>query len=186
MVMTGASRTKNISSDNRKDSRRFYQETPSQEIISLSAPVLTSFIRDAQSPSELAGSCWLPMLPICAIPCKWARSSKSCPLTIDYSGGLGLTGGIADVGSLFDALRAMRNGKADDSILDKYSEVRREKWAKIIDPMSRANFKRVCLDEAEADRNEFWALCKKMEEDDELARQMAQVSLVRVMKEASI
>ncbi|KAJ9493716.1 hypothetical protein H2202_010796 [Exophiala xenobiotica] len=89
-------------------------------------------------------------------------------------GGFGLTGGIADVGSLFDALRAMRNGKADDSILDKYSEVRREKWAKIIDPMSRANFKRVCLDETEADRNEFWALCKKMEEDDELARQMAQ------------
>ncbi|KAI1612541.1 hypothetical protein EDD36DRAFT_239588 [Exophiala viscosa] len=89
-------------------------------------------------------------------------------------GGLGLTGGIADVGSLFDALVAMKSGKADDSILDKYSEVRIEKWQKIIDPMSRANFKRVCLDESEESRKEFWALCKKMEEDDELARQMSQ------------
>lgn len=71
---------------------------------------------------------------------------------------------------------AMKNGQADDSILDKYSEVRRKKWAEIIDPMSRANFKRVCLDEAESDRNAFWALCEKMEEDEDLARQMAQVS----------
>jgi 2-polyprenyl-6-methoxyphenol hydroxylase-like FAD-dependent oxidoreductase len=82
---------------------------------------------------------------------------------IGRSGGLGLTGGIADVGSLFDALVALKEGKADDSILDKYSQVRREKWAKIIDPMSRANFRRVCLDESESDRKEFWALCKKME-----------------------
>ncbi len=93
---------------------------------------------------------------------------------------MGLTGGIADVGSLYDALIAMKEGKADDSILDKYSEVRREKWAKIIDPMSRANFRRVCLDEAESERNEFWALCKKLDEDDELARQMAQVREPRV------
>ena len=85
-----------------------------------------------------------------------------------------MTGGIADVGSLFDALVAMKQGKADDSILDKYSEVRIEKWKKIIDPMSRANFKRVCLDETEQSRQEFFALCKKMEEDDELARQMSQ------------
>lgn len=77
---------------------------------------------------------------------------------------------------MYDALIALREGKADDTILDKYSEVRREKWQKIIDPMSRANFRRVCLDEAESERSEFWALCEKMEKDDELARQMAQVS----------
>lgn len=92
------------------------------------------------------------------------------------SGGLGLTGGIADVGSLYDALVALKEGKADDSILDKYSEVRRKKWAEIIDPMSRANFRRVCLDEPEKDRNEFFELCRRMEKDDELARQMAEVS----------
>lgn len=92
------------------------------------------------------------------------------------SGGLGLTGGIADVGSLYDALIALKEGKADDSILDRYSEVRIKKWQEIIDPMSRANFRRVCLDEAESERNEFWKLCEKMEKDDELARQMAQVS----------
>ena len=87
-----------------------------------------------------------------------------------------MTGGIADVGSLYDAMIALKEGKADDSILDKYSEVRIKKWTEIINPMSRANFKRVCLDETEASRNEFWALCKKMEEDDELAKQMSQVS----------
>ena len=92
------------------------------------------------------------------------------------SGGLGLTGGIADVGSLYDALVALKNGQTDDSILDKYSEVRRKKWAEIIDPMSRANFRRVCLDEAESERNEFWNLCDRMEQDEELARQMAQVA----------
>lgn len=97
-------------------------------------------------------------------------------LTSISSGGLGLTGGIADVGSLYDALIALKEGKADDSILDKYSEIRKKKWAEIIDPLSRANFRRVCLDEPEKDRNEFWALCEKLEKDDELARQMAQVS----------
>ncbi|KAJ9603951.1 hypothetical protein H2200_011473 [Cladophialophora chaetospira] len=89
-------------------------------------------------------------------------------------GGLGLTGGIADVGSLFDAFVALKEGKTDDSILDKYSEVRQEKWRKIIDPMSRANFARVCLAEPEKDRNDFIAFCKKMEEDDELAKRMAE------------
>lgn len=82
------------------------------------------------------------------------------------------------MGSLFDALVAMKEGKADDSILDKYSEVRIKKWQDIIDPMSRANFRRVCLDEADSERNEFWKLCEKMEKDDELARQMAQVSSI--------
>jgi len=95
-------------------------------------------------------------------------------MVVSRSGGMGLTGGIADVGSLFDALVALKNGKADDSILDKYSDVRKKKWAEIIDPMSRANFRRVCLDEAESEREKFWALCHQMEKDDELARQMAQ------------
>jgi hypothetical protein len=87
---------------------------------------------------------------------------------------MGLTGGIADVGSLFDAMLALKEGKADDSILDKYSDIRRQKWAEIIDPMSRANFKRVCLDESEESRNGFWDLCRKMEQDDEMAKKMAE------------
>jgi 2-polyprenyl-6-methoxyphenol hydroxylase-like FAD-dependent oxidoreductase len=52
-------------------------------------------------------------------------------------GGLGLTGGIADVGSLFDAFMAMQNGRADDQILDEYSRARIAKWKDFIDPTSR-------------------------------------------------
>jgi hypothetical protein len=51
--------------------------------------------------------------------------------------------------------------------------VRIQKWKEIIDPMSRANFKRVCLDETEESRQGFWDMCKKIEEDEELAKKMA-------------
>jgi 2-polyprenyl-6-methoxyphenol hydroxylase-like FAD-dependent oxidoreductase len=39
-------------------------------------------------------------------------------------GGLGLTGGIVDAGNLSDALIGVIKGVADESILDKYSEIR--------------------------------------------------------------
>ena len=45
--------------------------------------------------------------------------------------------------SLYDCLIAMQDGLTDDSILDKYSEVRRKKWQDLIDPISRANFRRI-------------------------------------------
>lgn len=43
-------------------------------------------------------------------------------------GGLGLTGGIVDAGNLSDALIGVIQGLADESILDKYSEVRVKKF----------------------------------------------------------
>jgi 2-polyprenyl-6-methoxyphenol hydroxylase-like FAD-dependent oxidoreductase len=58
-------------------------------------------------------------------------------------GGLGITGGFVDVGGLFDCLVGIYDGKADESILDLYSEVRIEKWKTIIDPVSQENFRRV-------------------------------------------
>ncbi|KAG4430042.1 hypothetical protein IFR05_014481 [Cadophora sp. M221] len=86
-------------------------------------------------------------------------------------GGLGLTGGFADVTSLYDCLMAMQNGLADDSILDKYSEVRRKKWHELVDPISRANFRRIWDEDAIPERNEFFAMCKKMESDEEMQKQ---------------
>ncbi|KAH0342000.1 FAD/NAD(P)-binding domain-containing protein, partial [Aureobasidium melanogenum] len=59
------------------------------------------------------------------------------------SGGLGLTGGIADVGSLSDCLAGIHKGLANDSILDRYSIVRREKYQEIIDPVSSTNLLRM-------------------------------------------
>lgn len=77
--------------------------------------------------------------------------------------------------SLYDCFMAMQNGQADDSILDKYSEVRIKKWKEIIDPGSRANFRRIWDEDAIPERDEFFAMCKKMENDEEMLKQGAAV-----------
>ncbi|KIW38763.1 uncharacterized protein PV06_09708 [Exophiala oligosperma] len=61
-------------------------------------------------------------------------------------GGLGLTGGIADVGSLVDCLQGIHGGRAGLKILDIYDEKRREIYHNLIDPMSSSNLKRVIQD----------------------------------------
>lgn len=61
-------------------------------------------------------------------------------------GGLGLTGGIVDVGGLSQCLIGIAEGKATDDILDKYDEVRRRIWHEIINPVSSGNFVRVSSD----------------------------------------
>ncbi|KAJ6144343.1 hypothetical protein N7470_008238 [Penicillium chermesinum] len=90
-------------------------------------------------------------------------------------GGLGLTGGIADVGSLYDALLGIHKGLADASILDKYSEVRKKIWQDVIDPMSRENFRR--LHDQDPDRaredDEFFRLCIRAERDKQLNEELA-------------
>lgn len=83
------------------------------------------------------------MLHICATHCKWPLARNSISANSRYSGGLGLTGGLADVESLFDCLIGIHEGKAQDSILDKYDQVRREMWYKFIDPVSSGNLRRL-------------------------------------------
>ncbi|KAK8927975.1 FAD-dependent monooxygenase terC [Metarhizium anisopliae] len=58
-------------------------------------------------------------------------------------GGLGLTGGISDVGSLADCLYGIHEGKANMDILDKYDEARRQVFRDIVDPISSANLRRI-------------------------------------------
>lgn len=70
-----------------------------------------------------------------------ARANTS--LVCNPFGGLGLTGGIVDIGGLYDCLLGIYEGKADDSILDRYSDVRREKYQTITDPISTENIKRL-------------------------------------------
>lgn len=96
-------------------------------------------------------------------------------LTCKNSGGLGLTGGIADVTSLYDCLMAIQNGLTDDSILDKYSEVRIKKWKELIDPISRANFRRLWAEDAIPEKEAFFAMCKETETNEELQKQGAGV-----------
>lgn len=94
------------------------------------------------------------------------------------SGGLGLTGGIVDAGNLFDALVGIHYGLADDRILDRYSEVRKQIWKEIINPVSRENFERVCDPDPNTvgDEDPFFDDCVKAETDDALAANMATVS----------
>ncbi|KAL2011334.1 hypothetical protein VTN00DRAFT_4052 [Thermoascus crustaceus] len=58
-------------------------------------------------------------------------------------GGLGLTGGLLDAGALGDTLIARINNNYPDSILDKYSQVRRDIFLKLVDPTSQANLRRL-------------------------------------------
>jgi 2-polyprenyl-6-methoxyphenol hydroxylase-like FAD-dependent oxidoreductase len=50
-------------------------------------------------------------------------------------GGLGFTGGLVDVGGLAECLAGINSGRADDSILDKYDEIRRELYHSVINPV---------------------------------------------------
>lgn len=88
-----------------------------------------------------------------------------------HSGGLGLTGGIVDVGGLVDCLVGINEGKAGPDILDKYDEVRQAMYKKFIDPMSSENFARLwnqTADEA-AEKDEFFHLLRKTETDKDLS-----------------
>ncbi|KAK3319745.1 FAD binding domain-containing protein [Cercophora scortea] len=82
-------------------------------------------------------------------------------------GGLGITGGFVDVGGLFDCLAGIWDGKADESILDIYSEVRIQKWKEIIDVLSQENFRRVSDKEpaTRLGRDPFMQMLKKGETD---------------------
>ena len=85
-------------------------------------------------------------------------------------GGLGLTGGIADVGSLFDGLVGIHRGQADDSILDAYDEQRRKIWHDIINPQSSDNMRRLFeyeIPEEAIQKNPFFKMLKQMEAKDD-------------------
>ncbi|KEF56921.1 uncharacterized protein A1O9_07111, partial [Exophiala aquamarina CBS 119918] len=62
-------------------------------------------------------------------------------------GGLGLTGGLADVGSLVDCIRGIHEGRASLKILEVYCQKRRAIYHNFIDPVSTANLNR-CRQEA--------------------------------------
>jgi 2-polyprenyl-6-methoxyphenol hydroxylase-like FAD-dependent oxidoreductase len=89
-------------------------------------------------------------------------------------GGMGITGGFVDIGGLYECLSGMWDGKADQSILDLYSEKRIEKWKTVIDPISQENFRRVMDNDPSTryERDEFLQLCKKSEDDKEFAKNL--------------
>lgn len=120
------------------------------------------------------------MLRTCATHCKSLHYCfPLCPLTFS-SGGMGLTGGIIDVGGLSDCLVGIHRGKADDSILDKYSEIRSEKFRTLSDPISSENLRRLWKDpETVGDEDGFMLALKKAAVDKEFSKEFQKVSFQR-------
>ncbi|KAL4929705.1 FAD-dependent oxidoreductase [Aspergillus undulatus] len=89
-------------------------------------------------------------------------------------GGLGLTGGIADIGALYDALLGIYKKVADDRILAQYSECRSEMYRTLVDPLSTANFRRLWEKDPDTTiaEDEFFGLAREAEIDPVLAREM--------------
>jgi hypothetical protein len=90
---------------------------------------------------------------------------------------MGLTGGIVDVGNLFDCLKGIYDNKMDPSILDRYSEIRREKYLEIVDPISSANLTRLFeLDPARAvEQDPFFQMAHKASKDENFSRDLQNV-----------
>jgi hypothetical protein len=89
---------------------------------------------------------------------------------------MGLTGGLVDVGNLFDCLFGIYTDRADESILDKYSEIRIQKYKEIIDPISQGNITRLWDPSPEAVAAEpFFQMVKRAQVDEEFAQEMAKV-----------
>ncbi len=92
---------------------------------------------------------------------------------------MGLTGGFADVGGLYDCLYGIYTGQADDSILDKYSEVRRQKYLDVIDPISSSNLRRLWVPETIED-DQFVHMVRRTATDKEFAIEMREVKAAAV------
>ncbi len=89
-------------------------------------------------------------------------------------GGLGLTSGIVDIGGLHDCLAGIQAGKADaEFILEKYHEIRSQKFHEVINPISSDNIVRLFGQDPEkaGETDGFLKMCKAAEKDEKLQEQ---------------
>jgi 2-polyprenyl-6-methoxyphenol hydroxylase-like FAD-dependent oxidoreductase len=97
-------------------------------------------------------------------------------------GGLGLTGGFADVSGLSECLLGIATGKADHSILDKYDEVRRGIYNSIINPVSTTNLQRVSMsDPDKALEDPVLAKLATASTDPKVRGELEKVSLIPII-----
>ncbi|KAJ2894626.1 FAD-dependent monooxygenase [Zalerion maritima] len=73
-------------------------------------------------------------------------------------GGLGLTSGIVDTGNLADALAGVIRGVADESILDRYAEVRARAFDEVVDKVSSDNLARISQQDADEALSSDWLI----------------------------
>lgn len=121
------------------------------------------------------------MRPTCAIRCISTLTLFQCTSadtgTDVRRGGLGLTGGLSDIGSLADCFYGILDGQTDDSILDKWDEVRRKIYKEYIDPLSTTNLQRLLKDPAEVRANDpFFKVMDQAAKDPGLAEELHMVS----------
>lgn len=89
-----------------------------------------------------------------------------------------MNGGLADIGSLYDCLVAIHEGSADDSILEVYSNIRRDKWFQFVDPQSRFTMEMIFSDPNKLQDHPFYKISQLMKKNPEEARRNAPVSFV--------
>ncbi len=89
-------------------------------------------------------------------------------------GGMGLTGGIADIAGLVQCFEAIHNGQADDSILSIWSDVQRQKWHDVINPISSSNIRRLFDQDPDkaVKEDEFLKMLKRAETDEQAAEEL--------------
>ena len=87
---------------------------------------------------------------------------------------MGLTGGIVDVGGLYDCLTGIFHGKVDEAILDKYNDIRRAKYYQFIDPVSTENLRRLFATNPETalKDDEFFQQLVKAKDDKAFSREL--------------
>src|SRR5271170_5783121 len=92
-------------------------------------------------------------------------------------GGMGLTGGMVDTGNLADCLIGMERGLTDEGILDRWAEVRKQKWHDIINPVSSANIRRLFKHDPDTavENDDFFKLLKKAEGNPTLLKPIGDV-----------
>ena len=94
-------------------------------------------------------------------------------------GGYGCMAAVLDVAGLADCLIGYYEGKADESILDAYATIRREKFMDFIDRRSRKNLNRISKTDAATalETDPFLAMLKDMEGDEKRTREFLLVSI---------
>lgn len=97
---------------------------------------------------------------------------------------MGLTGAFADVAGLAECLEGIHAGRADESILDKYDEVRRNIFDTVISPISTANYLRVASDPDMVDvlaQDPFLKMVEAAKSDAMVKERINQVSVVALV-----
>ena len=79
---------------------------------------------------------------------------------------------VVDTGGLADCLIGLYEGKADESILDTYAEVRRDKFLKYVDARSIKNLNRVAKSDpwTVGETDKFFGILKDLEGDEQATK----------------